>query len=192
MLPAKILRHAREFARYIRNFDYEEADDGILFPTARVTLAGEYEDYVGVTPNILPTESLNHILDVALSDEAKLTTFYLALSGANYTPVATDTGANWTSNATEITSGTEGYTEATRVAWAPANPAAGVIDNYASKAAFTIATASSLSIYGAALLSASAKGATTGVIISAAKFATVRTESDGNVYNLGYRVTSTG
>ena len=68
MLPAKILRHAREFARYIRNFDYEEADDGILFPTARVTLAGEYEDYVGVTPNILPTESLNHILDVALSD----------------------------------------------------------------------------------------------------------------------------
>ena len=192
MLAADILKHAREFSRYIRDFKFEETDRGILFPEAKLTIAGQYEDYMGITKNLIPTQGLNHILDVAIADDTKLNTFYLALYSGNYTPIAGLTAASFTADSTEITSGAEGYSQATRVAWVPANPSAGVIDNYASKAAFTIVTASTLSINGAGLISASTKGATTGVIISAAKFATTRTENNGNVYNLGYRITAAG
>jgi len=192
MLGKDIIKHAREFSRYIRDFKYEETDTGILFPEAKTRIAGLYEDHLGQTPNLIPTQGLNHILDVAISDEAKLTNFYLALYSGNYTPVAGLTAASFAGDATEITSTSEGYTGANRIAWLPANPASGVIDNYASKAAFTIQTATTLDILGAALLSAQTRGATSGVIISAAKFATTRTENNANVYNLGFRITSTG
>ena len=192
MLAADILKHAREFSRYIRDFKFEETDQGIRFPKAQLTIAGRYEDHMGVTPNLIPTEGLNHILDVAIADEAKLTNFFLALYSGNYTPVAGLTAASFTADATEITSGVEGYSEATRVAWTPVDPVTGVIDNYASKAAFTIVTAGTLNILGAALLSANTKGATTGVVISAAKFASARVENNGNIYNLGYQITAAG
>lgn len=190
MLDKDILKHAREFKGYLDNHQYEVSDEGIEFPRAKVMIFGEYEDNYGRTPNLVPTEGLNHILMVALSNTAKLNTFYLALYSGNYTPTAALTAANFTATATEIVSGTEGYSEATRQTWVPVITAAGVMDNYASKAVFTIATATSLTIRGAALLSASAKGATTGVLISAARYAQDRIEYDTNVYNLGYRVTA--
>lgn len=63
-----------------------------------------------------------------------------------------------------------------------------MIDNLANKAAFTIATASSLTVNGAALLSESAKGAVTGKLVSATKFAAARTLYNTDVFNLAYRV----
>jgi len=191
MIDKDIARHAREFRRDIANHKYDVSDEGVLFPKSRVWISGEYEDNYGVTPNLVPTEGLNHLLMVALSDTAKLNTFYLALYSADYTPVAGITAATFTSTATELTSNSEGYSETVRQTWTPAAAASGSIDNYASKADFTIATASSVTIRGAALLSASAKGATSGVLISIAKFATARVEYNGNLYSLGYRVTAT-
>lgn len=190
MIDNDIVRHAREFKREFRNHNYDVSDEGILFPRAKVWISGEYEDNYGVTPNLVPTEGLNHLLMVALKDTAKLNTFYLALFSGSYTPVAGVTAATFTSAASELTSDTEGYSESVRQTWSPGTAAAGVIDNYSSKADFTIATASSVTIRGAALLSSSAKGGTTGVLISIARFGADRTEYDGNLYSLGYRVTA--
>ena len=104
------------------------------------------------------------------SSGGKLPTWNLALYAANYTPLANLTAASFPATASEITSNTEGYTEATRPIWTPSAPSANTIDNLANKAAFTIATASSLVVNGAALLSESAKGAVTGKLVSATKF----------------------
>lgn len=188
MIDRDIVKHAREFKGYIDNHKYEVSETGIEFPRAKVMIFGEYEDNYGRTPNLVPTEGLNHILMVALSNTAKLNTFYLALYSANYTPTAALTAANFAATANEIVSSTEGYSETTRRTWTPTITAAGVMDNYAAKAAFTIATATQVTIRGAALLSDPVKGSTNGVLISAAKFAADRVEYAGNIYNLGYRV----
>lgn len=188
MLDRDIIRHAGEFKSYLDNHQYEVSDAGIEFPKAKVAIFGEYEDNYGVTPNLVPTEGLNHILMVALSNTAKLNNFYLAVYSGNYTPTAALTAANFAATATEIVSGTEGYSDTTRRTWTPTITAAGVMDNYAAKAAFTIATATQVTIRGAALLSDPVKGSTSGVLISAAKFPADRVEYSGNIYNLGYRV----
>ena len=190
MLDNDIIRHAREFQRDLNNHKYDVSDEGILFPKSHVWIAGEYEDNYGKTPNLVPTEGLNHLLMVALRDTAKLNTFYLALFTGDYTPTAGITAATFTATANELTSNTEGYAETVRQTWTSAAASAGSIDSYASKADFTIATASSVVIRGAALLSSSAKGGTTGVLVSIARFAAARTEYNGNLYSLGYRVTA--
>ncbi len=187
MLDRDIIRHAGEFKSYLDNHQYEVSDTGIEFPKASVMLFGEYEDNYGRTPNLITTGGLNHILSVALRDGSKLNNFYLAIFSGNYTPTAALTAATFAATATEIVSGTEGYSNATRPQWTPAAPASGQIDNYATKAEFNIVTASQVTIYGAALLSDAVKGSTSGVLISAARFASSRTEYNGNVYGLGYR-----
>lgn len=129
-----------------------------------------------------------YLLTVGLYNGTKLPTWNLALYAANYTPLANLTAASFPATASEITSNTEGYTEATRRVWTPSAPSANMIDNLANKAAFTIATASSLTVNGAALLSESAKGAVTGKLVSATKFAAARTLYNTDVFNLAYRV----
>jgi hypothetical protein len=193
MIDRDLVKHAGEFKGYLDNHKYEVSSEGVMFPKAGVTISGEYhisspgyED--SIEPNLLPTEGLNHILMVALSSTAKLNTFYLALYSGNYTPTTARTAANFTATATELVSNTEGYSETTRRTWTPAAAASGQIDNVASKAAFTIATATSVTVRGAALLSDSVKGATSGVLVSAARFAQDRVQYTSDSFTLGYRV----
>jgi hypothetical protein len=193
MLDRDLFKHAREFLGRLRRHDYEVGPNGILFPKASVLVFGEYEHDVNGQDvrrdkNLLPTEGLNHLLNVALDDTAALGAFYLALFSGAYTPVAGITAASFAATATELTSNTEGYSDTTRRLWDPAAASAGAKDNYASKAAFNIETATSVTIRGAALLSSNVKGGTAGVLISIARFAVDRTQFDGDVFNLGYRV----
>lgn len=188
MIDSDLIRHASEFKGYIDNHKYEVSNEGIEFPTGNVLVHGEYFDDYGVEPNLLPTEGLNHLLMVALSNTAKLNNFYLALFSGDYTPTAAIKASTFSATATEITSGAEGYSQATRPVWTPGSAVSGQIDNNATKAAFNIVTASSVTIRGAALLSDSVKGSGVGVLISIARFGQDRLEYNGNVYNLGYRV----
>jgi len=191
-----LLKHRAEFSRALRNHNYEVSESGIFFPGANVMASGVYTHDVNgkderTDSNIVVTEGLNSLLDVALHDATKIATWYFRLFSANTSPLATWTAANFTANATEITSGTEGYSEATGQAFVEAAAAAGAITNSASKAAFTIATASSISVWGAGLLSNSTKGGTTGTLMSASKFGAVRTLYNTDVFNLGYTLTLT-
>lgn len=194
MLDRDLQNHAGEFRRYLRNNQFEVVDNGgILFPGAAVIAQGGYfHDVNGADerfdPNLLPDEGLIYLLSVGLNNGTKLATWYLSLYAANYTPLAALTAASYPATASEITSGTEGYTEATRPVWTPTAPTTPLIDNLASKAAFTIATASSLTVNGAALLSEATKGAVTGKLVSATKFNAARTLYNTDVFNLAYRV----
>lgn len=197
MFDRDLLKHAAEFRRYLRNHQYEvDETGGVVFAKAAARGAGVYvHDVNGLDPQIsennLPDEGLIYLLSVGLNNGTKLATWYLALYAANYTPLAGLTAASFPATASEITSGTEGYSEATRQVWTPTAPTTPLIDNLLNKAAFTIVTASSLTVYGAALLSESAKGAVTGKIMSATKFSAARTLYDTDVFNLAYRVTLT-
>lgn len=196
MLDRDLQKHAGEFGRYLRNNQYEATDAGVVFPKASAIACGGYlHDVNGqderFDPNLLPDEGLVYLLSVGLNNGAKLAAWYLSIYSGNYTPLAALTAASYPATAAEITSSSEGYTEATRPVWTPTAPTTPLIDNLANKASFTIATASSLTVNGAALLSEATKGAVTGKLISATKFGTARTLYNTDVFNLAYRVTLT-
>lgn len=193
MIDKDLHKHAREFKGYLDTHQYDVTDEGILFPKAGALASGEYfYDSNGVNPestaNLLPTQGLNYLLEASLRNGAAHTQWYLAIFSGAYTPVSGVTAATFTSAATEITSASEGYTETTRRPWTSAAASGGVMDNVADRAAFTIASANEITIRGAALLSDPVKGGTNGVLMSIARFTNARTESSGNVFNLGYRV----
>lgn len=193
MIDRDLIRHASEFRSALDNHKYEKTGSGILFPRAHVLIAGAYTHDVNgqdhqTDPNLIVDEGLMHMLGVTLASATQITAWYVALYAANYTPLAALTAASFPATASEITSGSEGYTQSTRVAWTPGTVAADAVDNSASKATFTIITASTLAVNGAALVSASAKGATSGKLMSATKFSSTRSLSNGDTFNLAYAV----
>lgn len=138
--------------------------------------------------NIVVDEGLAYILGVAFDGSTSaLTSWYIGLFSGNYTPVNTTTAANITANATEITTA---YSEATRVAWVEAGVTARLIGNAASPALFTF-TAATTNVYGAFLASASAKGATTGTLSSAKRFAALKTMLITDILSVTYEITAT-
>ena len=193
MIDKDLQKHAREFKGYLDNHQYEVSDEGILFPKAGAMASGEYfYDTNGENPesttNLLPTQALNYLLEAGLRNGTRHTNWYLALFSGMYSPTDTITAATFSAAAVEITSVSEGYSETTRRPWNPSAASGGVMDNVADRASFTIVSANELAIRGAALLSDPVKGGTNGVLISIARFNNTRTESEGNVFNLGYRV----
>ncbi len=191
-----LIRHHAEFRRALANHKYEQTDEGILFPAQGVLAVGMYDHMVNgedlrFDKNLITTEGLNHILDTVLHGTAQVATWYMGISSGNVTPLATWTAANYTANATEITSGTEGYTEASRPAYTEAAASGGSTTNAANRAGFTIATATAINVWGAALLSSSVKGGTSGALLSASKFTAVRTLYNADILSVGYTLTLT-
>ena len=185
-----------EIRKAIAKEHYDITDSGIVFPSLDVLAKGEYFDRVNGgewsrTPNLVVTEGLAHILNTALGAKAKTANYYLALFSGATAPAANWTAANFTSVASEIVSMTEGYTNATRPVWTPTEATGNSIDNMTSAASVTIATASTLNVTGAAMLSNPTKGGTTGVLVSATKYATARTFQSGDIYEVGYRLSLT-
>jgi hypothetical protein len=194
----KLFRFAKEFAADIRKERYEHTEGGILLKRGGVQLTGIYEEGIVGQPdswrrhkNLIPDAGILMILGIAFYTDAKINAWYLAPFAGSSAVAAGWTAANFTANATEITSNTEGYTEAARQLFVPAAPAAGKVTNTASKANFTIITATQLTITGLGLLSASAKGATSGVLASAVKFGTARVLNTADVWGGGYEVSLT-
>lgn len=134
--------------------------------------------------NLVTNEGLNSLLDVYLNGDgtAKIPAWYVALFEGNYTPLATVTAATFTAAATECTA----YDEATRVLWVDAAASAQQITNTASKATFTMNATKT--IYGAALISASAKSATTGTLFAASRFSVSRAVVDNDQLLITYTV----
>lgn len=186
----------KELAKAIRNQTFDVTESGIYFPHQGVHASGEYFDRINgeqwqKTANLIVTEGLAHILNVALGSTAKPAGYFLALFSGSAAPASNWTAASFAATAGEITSMTEGYTNATRPAWTPANTSTGSIDNLAAVASLTIATASTLNVTGAAMLTNSTRGGTTGVLVSATKYAAARTFQAGDTYDVGYRLNLT-
>lgn len=159
--------------------------------TGKISLQGHFEVQVGdgpweVCPNLVVTEGINHILDVALDQGTANASFYIAPFSGNVTPGASWTAANFTANSTEFTN----YTEATRVLWDNDAVSAGSIGNNTTAATFTMDTGGG-TVRGAALISASAKSATTGKLVAAARFAADKTLTVGEELRVKYIITGT-
>ena len=176
--------------------NYEMTEQGIYFPKQGVMAQGEYFDRINggewqTTHNLVVNEGLAHLLNVAMGTTAKPAGYYLALFSGATAPAANWTAANFSSVAAEIVSMTEGYTSATRPQWTPQNTSTNSIDNFNAVAKVTIATSSQLTVTGAAMLTNSTKGGTTGTLISASKYTAARVFQDGDEYEIGYRLSFT-
>lgn len=193
----RLLRFAREFIRDIRNEKYDRTDGGILIKKGAL-LTGWYTEGIKGDPdsfrrhqNLIVDEGILKILGLAFYSDSKITAWYIAPFSGSTTPAANLTAANFASTQSEITSNTEGFSESTRQQWVTAAPASGKVTNTASKANFTIVTASAVNIKGAAILSSSTRGGTSGVLASCVKYGTTRVVNDADVWQCGYEVTLT-
>lgn len=189
------MKHISDVAKFIKAGDYEQTDSGLLVHRA-ILAKGQYFHSVNgmderVDDNLIPAEGILYLLGAGLRGVTPVTTWYLALFSGGATPAANWTAANFTANASEITSQTEGYSGANRPAWTPTAPAAGAVSSETARSSFSIVATSTVTVTGAALLSAQARGATTGTLASASRFASSRTLNNGDIFELGYAVTLT-
>ena len=176
--------------------DYKTNDDGSITTGQGITAQGEYFDRINggewrATKNLITDQGLAHILNVALGTTPKPTGYYLALFSAAATPQSSWTAASFASTASEIVSMTEGYSDATRPKWNPTNATTNSIDNMTTVAKVTMKTASQLTVQGAAMLTNSSRGGTSGVLISATKYAAPRVFQNDDTYEIGYRISLT-
>jgi len=188
-------RHWRNLARLFRNHAWERNDDGdILIAHARIggvfsTFApdglGEVE-----THNLLCTDGINYLLACGVGNGVGSNTspsaFFIAPFSGNVTVADTWTAANFASTATELTTQ---YSESTRVSFVDSVPASKSVNNTASPAEFTAAS-DNVNIWGIGLLSNSTKGSTSGVLLSAAKYSSVRNlPTTGDKISIKYTLT---
>lgn len=187
----------KELAADIGRETFDLTEEGIYFPRQSVLASGEYFDRINggawsVEKNLLPVEGLAYMLSVIMGQTPKPAGYFLALFSGAAAPAANWTAASFAAAASEITSMTEGYTSPTRPVWTPpASTATASIDNMAAVAHLTMATAGTINVTGAALLTNSTRGGTTGVLISASKYAATRVFQNGDTYDVGYRVSLT-
>jgi hypothetical protein len=118
--------------------------------------------------NLVVNEGLNHILNTIFHGSTPIGTWYIGVFEGNYTPLATDAATNFAISANESIA----YDETSRVVYNEGDAASQSITNSANKATFTINATKT--IYGGFLISTSAKSATTGTLMAAAKFGTPR------------------
>ena len=135
--------------------------------------------------NIIPTEGLNHFLSATVGAGSQVTTWYVGIFEGNYTPIAGDTMATFVASSTESTA----YAEAARPAFVDSTAAGGATSNSSSKAEFTMNATKT--IYGAFLSSVTTKSATSGVLLSAAKFSTAKVVDSGDILRVTVTLTLT-
>lgn len=183
-------RHA--IANAIRNRKYERTPSGLYFPKigGGLGIQGHFDVWVNgkdhsVEPNLIVNTGLNHLLSAALAGGAAISSWYVAPFSGNVTPSATVTAATFTATTTEATA----YVEAARVAWAYDAVGSQAISNNTTRATFTIN--SSIAVYGAGILSAAAKTATTGTLLCYAKFSAVRNLILDDVLTIKYTISAT-
>lgn len=152
-------------------------------------LVGVHEA-VDLTKNTLPTEGINHCLDVWLGATAKPAGWYLGLYANAINPAAGWTAANVVATAGEIVSTEEGYESVTRPQFSPTAATGGHKDNVGAEALFEIVSESSsiIELEGVFLISDNARGGTAGKLASAARYPLTRSLQNGDNYRLGYQV----
>lgn len=140
---------------------------------------GEVIDREDVS-NLVVNEGLDHLLNTVFHGGAQITTWYLGLFEGNYTPVATATGASISGASSECVA----YDEAQRQEYKEGAASAQSITNSGDKAVFTMNATKT--VYGAFLTSNGAKGATSGTLFSAARFASPKQVADDDQLLLTY------
>lgn len=165
---------------------YETTPEGIFIPAEnalvqgvfRVSKRGEPEE---LSANLVVNEGLNYILKAAVGETAGIANWYIALFTGNVSVLATWTAATFTAAATEWTN----YDEAARQVWTKSLVASQGTDSFSNKASFT-ASADAQTVRGAAMLSASAKSSTSGVLLASSRFSSDKSLDTGEILDVGY------
>jgi hypothetical protein len=137
-------------------------------------------------PNLVVDQGLNYALDAAFSGGAAVSTWYIGVFKNNYTPIAGNVASSF-AGVGVANEATSEYDESVRQTWTEAGVSAKTVSNTASPAVFTFNT--TVSIYGAFLISVSTKGGLTGTLGAAAKFSAVRNMLSGDKLNVTYTLT---
>ncbi len=119
-------------------------------------------------------EGRNYLARVGFKNTSPEAAWYVGLFEGDYTPTGNETAATVAALATECTANQA----ATRVQAVFGTPANGVVDNSASLAEFVMTA--DKTVHGAFLISASAKGATTGVLAQIVRFPSPKVQSVGS------------
>lgn len=136
--------------------------------------------------NLMPINGIDYILAASLLGAAQVSQWHLVPYEGAYTPLPTDTAANLPADATECTT----YNGATRPLLVFAANGAGIVDNSASRAELTFSATKT--VQGVFISSNPAKGAVTGVVPSAVRFASPKPVTAGDILRVrtGLQITS--
>lgn len=191
-LMSDILRHKTEFARALRNGQVEVAPNGLYFHASKILLGGVFRysidnDPMRIAHNTATFEGLNDVLSVYFAQGSQRTAFYFIPYANNVTPDETVTAANFNATLGEFLN----YTATQRQVWTPGAVASQSMDNTASPAQLVIGTGGG-TVYGAGLVTAQAKSATTGVCPVVAAFTDgAAVLNAGSKLNLEYTLAAT-
>lgn len=184
-------KHRAEFARALANFHYEATPAGLLFPKQDTVMGGVFRHRLNdgpkaIEPNVMALAGLSDFLKVYFAGAAQTAAFYIAPYSGTATPTSALTAANFTATQTEFTN----YDESARVTWADDAESGQSIANATTPARFTIATGGG-DIRGAAMVSASAKSSTSGLLVCCAAFASARLGLQaGDKFDIEYEITA--
>ena len=161
---------ARELLNATNRFRYEVSDSFVEFTAQKLRLYGGFSAWVNdgprsVSSNVVTNEGILTALGILFHAGTPISSWYIAPFSSTSTPTGTITGATFTSALTEFTA----YSQSTRVVWATDAASGTSITNTTTPATFTI-NADNSDVYGAGLLSTSAKSDTTGKLYAAAQF----------------------
>lgn len=123
--------------------------------------------------NRIPQAGIDFLMQAPFGDVAAVPNFYCGLFRNNFIPVAGTTAADIPTAMGEWVD----YSEGTRPLWDRAYNGAGTYDNTLSKAVFT--PTADANLYGSFICSSAEKGGNTGLLISVARFSTVKPVSTG-------------
>jgi len=126
-----------------------------------------------VVYNRIPQAGLDFLIQAPFGDVPSIGALYCGLYTNNYLPTANTTAADIPAVMGEFVN----YSEATRPLWDRAYNAAGIMDNVNSKAVFT--PQADASVYGSFIVSNQTKGANSGLLLSVARFNTIKPLSAG-------------
>ena len=125
-----------------------------------------------------PQESIDFVAGLIRGTATPNATWYVGLFENNYVPDSTSSAAMIPATIVECTA----YSEATRPVWNAAYDGVTNLDNLASKAQFTFTAAKR--VYGAFVVSTSAKGSSSGRLLYIARFSSPKDVSAGEVFNV--------
>jgi hypothetical protein len=165
---------------------FETTPEGLYLPTEKTLVQGVFSvakrgEPAEFTQNLVVNQGLDYLLEAALGITAPSSSWWIALFTGDVSVVATWTAATFTATATEWTN----YDESARVLWNKGAVASGGIDSFSSKSSFTSSSDTQV-IRGAALLNASAKSATSGVLMASSRLSSDKTLDTGEILDVGY------
>ncbi len=133
--------------------------------------SGQLLDTLTVT-NRIPGAGIEFLMTAPFGDAATIPTFYCGLFRNNYIPTDSTSSADLPSVMGEMVT----FEEPTRPVWQRAY-AGGVMSNNSNKAVFT--PIQEVGVYGSFIVSSPTKGGSSGLLISVARFPTVKNLSPG-------------